>query len=57
MKLEELATECGLENYGAVAMAIKRYGHKLARDAGEVARMNHLIQMLRCDPTDPALRC
>jgi len=27
-------------------MAIKRYGHKLARDAGEAARMNHLIQLL-----------
>ena len=33
-------------SYGAVAMAIKRYGNKLARDAGEAARMDNLIQML-----------
>jgi len=31
-------------------MAVKRYGHKLARDAGEAARMNNLLQMLKCDP-------
>ena len=46
MKLKELASESGLESYGAVAMAIKRYGDKLARDAGEAARMSNLIQML-----------
>jgi REP element-mobilizing transposase RayT len=46
MKLKELAAESGLESYGAVAMAIKRYGNKLARDAGEAARMNSIIQML-----------
>jgi len=46
MKLKELALESGLENYGAVAMAIKRYSQKLARDAGEAAQMNNLIQML-----------
>jgi hypothetical protein len=46
MKLKELAAESGLENYGSVAMAIKRYGNKLARDADEAARMKSLIQML-----------
>jgi REP element-mobilizing transposase RayT len=46
MKLKELAAESGLESYGAVAMAIKRYANKLARDAGEAARMNNIIQML-----------
>jgi hypothetical protein len=46
MRLKELAAQSGLENYGAVAMAIKRYQNKLARDAGEAARMNNLIQML-----------
>jgi putative transposase len=46
MKLKELAAESGLESYGAVAMAIKRYEAKLARDAGEAARMNNIIQML-----------
>jgi hypothetical protein len=30
MKLEALAAVSGLESYSAVAMAIKRYGHKLA---------------------------
>jgi putative transposase len=46
MKLKELAAESGLESYGAVAMAIKRYGNKLGRDAGEAARMKNMIQML-----------
>ena len=46
MKLKELAAQSGLASYGAVAMAIKRYGNKLARDAGEAARMNKVIQML-----------
>lgn len=46
MKLKELAAESGLENYGAVAVAIKRYGNKLARDPAEAARMNHILQML-----------
>jgi len=46
MKLKELAAQSGLESYGAVAMAIKRYGRKLARDAGEVARMDDIIEML-----------
>jgi hypothetical protein len=45
MKLKELAAQSGLESYGAVAMAVKRYGNKLARDAGEAARMNNMIQM------------
>jgi hypothetical protein len=46
MKLKELAAASGLENYGAVAMAIKRYGVKVTRDAGEAARMNNVIEML-----------
>jgi hypothetical protein len=46
LKLKELAAQSGLESYGAVAMAIKRYGHKLAHDAGEAARMNNIMQML-----------
>jgi len=46
MKLKELALEGGLENYGAVAMAIKRYGNKLAQDANERARLEKLMQML-----------
>jgi putative transposase len=46
MSLKELAAESGLGSYGAVAMAVKRYGIKLARDAGEAARMNDVIQML-----------
>jgi hypothetical protein len=44
-----LAAESGLEGFGAVAMAIKRYQNELARDANEAARMNNLIQMLRWD--------
>jgi len=35
LKLKELAAQSGLENYGAVAMVIKRYGRKLARDASD----------------------
>src|SRR5208283_796488 len=46
MKLKELAAESGLASYGAVAMAIKRYASKLARDTDEAARMNDTIQML-----------
>ena len=46
MKLKELAVESGLESYGAIAMAIKRYENKLGRDAAEAARMNNVIQML-----------
>src|SRR5208283_5608976 len=46
MKLKELAAESGLASYGAVAMAIKRYASKLARDSDEAARMNDTIQML-----------
>jgi len=49
MKLKELAAASGLKNYGAVAMAIKRYGAKLARDAGEAAQMNNLIEMLNVE--------
>jgi hypothetical protein len=45
LKLKELAAQNGLESYRAVAMAIRRYGHKLARDAGETARMNNILQM------------
>jgi hypothetical protein len=33
MKLRELTAESGLESYGAAAMAIKPYDHKLAHDA------------------------
>jgi hypothetical protein len=46
MKLRELAAGSGLASYGAVAMAIKRNGNKLARDAGEATWMNKVIQML-----------
>jgi REP element-mobilizing transposase RayT len=46
MKLKDLAAEAGLESYGAVAMAIKRYESKLASEAAEAARMNNVIQML-----------
>ena len=46
MRLQELAAQSGLESDGAVAMAIKRYGNKLARDAGEAARLDNLLQML-----------
>jgi REP element-mobilizing transposase RayT len=46
MKLKELAAESGVASYGAVAMAIKRYGRKLAREAGEAAQMKAMIQML-----------
>jgi hypothetical protein len=46
MKQKELAAESGLESYGAGAMAIKRNGTKLTRDAGEAARMNRIVQML-----------
>jgi putative transposase len=46
LKLRELADEAGVASYGAVAMAIKRYAAKLAQDAGEAARVKHVIQML-----------
>lgn len=46
MKLKGLAAKSALESYGAVATAIKRYGSKLARDAGEAARMNKMMQTL-----------
>ena len=46
LKLKELAAQSRLTGYGAVAMAIKRYGNKLARDPAEATRMNNVIQML-----------
>ena len=46
MKLRELAAASGLESYGAVAMAIKRYQHKLAQDTEEASRMDNMIEML-----------
>jgi hypothetical protein len=42
-----LAAESALEGYGAVAMAIKRYQNKLARDAGEVDLMNNIIEIIQ----------
>jgi hypothetical protein len=47
MKLKELAAESGLQSYGAVAMAIKRYETKLACDASEAGRMNSIIHKVR----------
>src|ERR1700677_639810 len=41
-----LATKSGPESYGAVAMAIKRYGNKLACDTREAARMHKMMRML-----------
>jgi hypothetical protein len=46
MKLKELPATGGLASCGAVAMAIKRYGVKLARETDELGWMNHVIQML-----------
>lgn len=46
MKLKELGAACGLDNYGSVVMAIRRYERKLARDAAESERLNEITQML-----------
>jgi len=52
MKQKELAAESGLESYGAAAMAIKRNGTKLTRDASEAARMKSIVQMLNVDSAE-----
>jgi len=55
MKLEELATECGLENYGAVGDGDQRMattGARRRRSGPDEPPDSNL----RCDPTDPALR-
>jgi REP element-mobilizing transposase RayT len=46
MKLKELGAACGLDSYGSVVMAIRRYERKLAQDAAELKRMNAITQML-----------
>ena len=46
MKLRELAAAAGLGQYGAVAMAVKRYENKLAQDRAERRRCNAIAQML-----------
>ena len=46
MKLKEVVAANALENYGGVAMAIKRHYSKLARDGAETAWMNNMLQML-----------
>ena len=45
-KIKELAAASGLERYDAMAIAIKRYGAKPARAAGEAAQVNNMIEML-----------
>jgi REP element-mobilizing transposase RayT len=46
MKLKELAVASGLESYGAVAMAIKRYQNILKVNSTEAARINKVNKML-----------
>jgi hypothetical protein len=46
LKLNELAELCGMNNYAAAAMAIRRYKARLASDKAEARRMNEVIELL-----------
>jgi hypothetical protein len=52
MKLRELGPARGLDNYGGVVMAVRRYERKLARDAAGAERLNEITQMLYVDSAE-----
>ena len=47
LKLGELASAAGMREYGAVAVAIRRYEHRLARQPAERKQMQRVCQMLK----------
>ena len=47
LKLAELAREAGLREYGTVAMAVKRYGANLRKDARAQKELRGVMKMLK----------